>query len=99
MRRFVVFFLGFWVASLLVFFFVSVGGFLLLLAIRRAVFNTFQFRADPDSRFGIRPVGLRLRTQPRWANALWLVSNAAMFALAVYGLIFVRESLIAILIT
>jgi hypothetical protein len=96
-RRFIAFWLALWVVSLLVFFFLSVGGFLLVVAIRHSVATAVEFRPDASSRFGIRPVGLRLKNQPLWGNVLWGLSSASMFALAVFGLIEVNTSVLALL--
>lgn len=84
-------------ASILVFVFLSVGVLLLLVAIRNLVATTFEFRPDPDSFLGVRPVGLRLRKQPLWANALWFAPKASLFALAAVGLIYVNTGALALL--
>jgi hypothetical protein len=86
-----------YIASILVFVFLSVGVFVLLAAIRNFVATTFEFRPIPDSRLGLRPIGLRLRKQPAWGNALWFVANAGMFAVAVGGLVYVNTSALALL--
>ena len=96
-RRIRSIFLALWLANLMVFLFLSVGVYLVLIAIRRCVVTTFEFRPDSQSAFGVRPVGLRLRRQSFWANALWLLSSLSAFGLAAVGLIFVNTSVLALL--